>query len=332
MIGGRMGNKTILMAGVFEEGSSNVGIADAFTDLGWSVKRFHYRKVLQTIGVEGLVWGMRNLVEAFKPELTFLCKFNSVPSDFIKELTCNSMTCLWFMDSMATLRETCPEIIGHSHNVTFSVHWPGVAKSLTELNVPNCYGIVETCSEKDFYPVDPLAKYKADISFIGTRNSYRDSYINALREAGFVVKAYGDDYDEYVTGDNFNAVCSSSKAILNIGTHNDVWGYWSDRIPRTLANKVLSLNHYCPGFEDYYTNFEHMVWFSSVDECVNLAKKYVNDDKERKRISESGYNLFLQEHTCKDFVEKVLRVLNIYRKGIKETRMASDDAIQLSGH
>lgn len=324
-----MGNKTLLIVGVFEEGSSNNGIADAFSDLGWSVKRFHYRNVVDTIGIEGLVWGMRNLVEAFYPDLTFLCKFNNIPSDFLKEITQNTTTCLWFMDSITTLKETCPEIIGHCHNVSFSVHWPGVAKYLKELNIPNCYGLIETCSEKEFFPVTPEKKYKADISFIGTRNEYRDSFINALRDAGFNVKTYGDGYDEYVTGNKFNVVCSSSKAILNIGTHNDLWGYWSDRVPRSMATKTLSLNHYCPGFEDYYENFNHMVWFKTVEECVSLAKTYVGDDRERTRIANSGYEFFLNSQTCKHFVEKVL---DIYGKNNKETHAASGDAIQLVGH
>lgn len=324
-----MGNNTVLMAGVFEEGSSNTGIADAFVDLGWSVKRFHYRHVLDTIGIEGLVWGMRNLVQAFSPNLIFLCKFNNIPSDFIKELTSYTTTCLWYMDSIRTLKEVCPEILGHSHNVSFSIHWPGVARYLTELNVPNCYGIVESCSEKEFYPVKPEKKYKADISFIGTRNDYRDSFINALRKAGFAVKTYGTGYDEYVTGDKFNSVCSSSKAVLNIGTHNDLWGYWSDRIPRTMACKTMSLNHYCPGFEEEYENFKHMVWFKTVDECVSLAERYVKDEQERTRIANSGYKFFLEAHTCKAFVKKTLE---IYRKGNEETHTASGGVIQLASH
>ena len=75
--------KTVLVAGVFKEGSSNIGIADAFEYHGWNVKRLHYRSILNDIGVEGLVWGMRNVVDAFKPDLIFLCKFNGVPSDFV---------------------------------------------------------------------------------------------------------------------------------------------------------------------------------------------------------------------------------------------------------
>ena len=166
--------------------------------------------------------------------------------------------------------------------------------------------MVETCSEKEFYPVKKEKRYGADISFIGTRNDYRDSYIDALRDAGFNVRTYGNGYDEYVTGDRFNAVCSSSKAVLNIGSHNDIWGYWSDRIPRTMACKTLSLNHYCPGFEDYYEHANHMIWFQTVKECVALAEIYLRDDEERKRIAKNGYEFFLKEHTCKNFVGKVL--------------------------
>lgn len=301
--------KTVVIVGVFEEGSSNNGIAKAFEKLGFIVKRIPYRKLINTLGVDLASTAVINVAQAFTPDFMLFCKCNGLPSDILKECKeYSKKTCLWYMDSMYTLRESCPEIISHCHNVDFSIHWPGVGKSLSELEIKNCYGLIESCDEKEFYPVKPNKKYVADISFIGTRNTYRDSFIDALRKEGIKVRCYGNGFDEYVTGGRFNEVCSSSKMILNIGTYNHIWGYFSDRIVRTFATKTFSLNHYVPGFEDYFENRKHMAWFNTVEECVSLAKEYLVNGEERQRVTNEGYKLFLEKHTCVHFVKDILSI------------------------
>lgn len=302
-------SKLAVIVGVFTEGSSNNGIAEAFERIGYSVKKVPYRDIAFKLGIETTAYAIVNVAAAYKPDIMFFCKFNGMSSDILLECKKYSKkTCLWYMDSMHTLRDSCPEILSHAHNVDFSVCWPGVAKEFSELGIKNCFGLIETCSEKEFYPVKPIKKYSADISFIGTRNTYRDSYIDALRKEGIKVRCYGNGFDEYVTGDKFNEVCSSSKMILNIGTYNHIPYYFSDRIVRSLSTKSFSLNHYVPGFEDYFTNRKHMAWFSDVDSCVSLAKEYLNNSEERNKIAECGYRLFLDKYTCVHFVEDILSI------------------------
>ena len=50
-----------------------------------------------------------------------------------------------------------------------------------------------------------------------------------------------------------------------------------------------------------------MIWFNWVDECVALAKEYINDEEKRYTIAEQGYVTFLENYTCKHFVEQVLK-------------------------
>jgi spore maturation protein CgeB len=303
--------KTVVIVGVFTPGSSNNGISRAFSTLGWQVKHIPYRELLSSIGGEAASWGIRNVAEVFKPDLMLFCKFSGFSSDLVAECSKYAKkTCLWFMDSIDVLRGSCPEVLGHCHNTSFSIHWPGVARELSEnMNIPNCYGLVEGCDEKEFYPVNPVNKYEADVSFIGTKN-HRDEYIQALRDVGLVVKCYGNGYGGVVSGEEFNTVCSSSKMVLNVQTYPGLEEYFGDRIVRTLATGTLSLTLYVPGMERHFKNRKHLVWFNDVNECVEGARYYNNLDGERGRIAKEGYELFLRKYTCLEFVKNLLNIAN----------------------
>ena len=306
--------KKVVIVGVFTPGSSNNGIARAFEQLGWEVKRVPYRELAQTVGFDSACWGIVSCAEAFKPDLMLFCKFNQFPPDVITE--CGKFankTCLWFMDSWDIAKEQCPEVISHCKRASFSIHWPGVADEFTKAGVENCFGLVEGCDESEFKPTEPVDKYKTDISFIGSKN-HREEYVQALRDAGFEVRCYGNGYDQYVTGDDFNAVCSSSKAVLNIPTYVGAREYYGDRIVRTLATKTLSLTHYVPGMENHFNNYEHLVWFEGPEQCVEVAKKCIDN----KEIAEQGYKLFLEKYTCVEFVKSLLFVSGIEEKKPKE--------------
>lgn len=297
-------SKIVVIVGVFSPGSSNNGVARAFEQLGWDVKRVPYRDLADTIGIEAASWGVLSVAEAFKPDLMLFCKFNQFLPAVVEE--CGKFakkTCLWFMDSFDIAQDNCPEVIEHAKVTSFSICWPGVSDEFTKVGVENCFGLAEGCDETEFYPVQPEEKYRTDISFIGTKN-HRHEYVEALIDAGFQVKCYGNGYDSYVAGDEFNKVCSSSKAVLNIQTYPGIRWYLGDRVVRTLATKTLSLNMYVPGIEDYFEFGRHLVWFKDKEECVEIAKKYIEDSQ----IAENGYQLFLEKYTCLEFTKELLKL------------------------
>ena len=296
--------KTAVVVGVFSKGSSNNGIVRALKQLGYVVKKVPYRDVANVVGVDGASWGVVSVAEVYKPDIMIFCKFNGFDPLIVAECSgLASKTCLWFMDSFNITIES-PEIIEHARNASFSICWPGVADEFTKLGVENCYGLVEGCDETEFYPTKPVKEFKADISFIGTKN-HRHEYVEVLKGAGFNVKCYGNGYDSYVAGDDFNKVCSSSKAVLNIPTHVGEREYFGDRIVRTLATKTLSITQYVPGLERYFEHGKNLVWFfSSPEECVEVVRDHLHN----KEISKEGYKLFLEKYTCLDFVKQMLDI------------------------
>lgn len=300
--------KVVVIVGVFDEGSSNNGVARAFEQLGWDVKRVPYRELASAVGVDYASWGILNVVEVFKPNLVLFCKFNGFPSEVISKCTEKSKTCLWFMDSFNIIREQCPEIISHCHAASFSIMWPGVKSEFDKLNVPNVHGLVEGVSEEEFCPVKKENKYQSDVVFIGSKN-WRHEYIEALEDAKFKVLTFGNGYNTVITGDKFNTVCSSAKFVLNVPTYpSKEKGYFGDRINRTLATGAASLTYYLLGLEDYYENGKHLVWFNGKEDFIEVVKD--NIDKTDK-IGSMGRKLFLSTHTCKGFVEKLLTFGNL---------------------
>lgn len=294
--------KTVVIVGVFTEGSSNNGVASAFERIGWRVVRLPYREMAASIGGEAASYSIIGTVKSLVPDLVLFCKFNAFSSEVIRVCSEVTKTCLWFMDSFGIAKMN-PEIISHCHRASFSVHWPPVAKELTKLNIPNCYGLVEGCDETEYHPVASVPRYKADISFIGTKN-WRHMYVEALENAGFTVKTYGDGYRSSVFGDDFNKVCCSSKAVLNIPTYPGPAEYFSDRLIKTMATGSVSLTLFVDGLDKYFSNGSDILWFNDVDECVSVFSNNIDNVSD---IGSKARETVVNNHTDVHFVKKLLQ-------------------------
>jgi len=82
------------------------------------------------------------------------------------------------------------------------------------------------------------------------------------------------------------------------------------RMWRGIASARMLLMEYVPGMEEDFENHEHMVWFRTIEEGIDLIRYYLNNDDERERIAKSGYQLILDNHTCDhrlDEFEQIVR-------------------------
>lgn len=70
------------------------------------------------------------------------------------------------------------------------------------------------------------------------------------------------------------------------------------RMWRGIASGRMLLMEYVPGMEEDFENHEHLVWFRTIDEGIDLIRYYLDNDVERERIAKSGYDLILEKHTC----------------------------------
>jgi len=181
-------NKSICLVGVFKKGSTNVPMAKSFTKHGFFVIPVNYRTIITTYGMEFFNQFMHHVMIKYEPYLTLFSKCNGVDPEIVSMCNKYSKTWLFFMDAKPILAAN-PEIIQHIKNSDISsctasdmVEW------FRSQGVKNCHHIVQGIDPDVFKPVEPEDKYKADISFLGTRTPERDKFKKALEDAGFNVK------------------------------------------------------------------------------------------------------------------------------------------------
>ena len=61
-----------------------------------------------------------------------------------------------------------------------------------------------------------------------------------------------------------------------------------------MATGTLTLSKYIPGMEEYFINHKHLVWFDTIEECMDMIKFYLENDNEREKIGINGAKILLE--------------------------------------
>lgn len=110
----------------------------------------------------------------------------------------------------------------------------------------------------------------------------------------------------YTDLDEFAETVSAARICLAYNT-GKVDGYTSwRRVFTTLASGGFLLIHYFPGLEQFFENGEHLAWFETFEEAVELARHYLPLDEERRRIGMAGRERAKERHTWDIRVRSVL--------------------------
>ena len=102
-------------------------------------------------------------------------------------------------------------------------------------------------------------------------------------------------------------VFSKSKINLNITMRGIQTGI-PQRVWDVLGCGGFLLTDYQQELEEYFVNGEDLVWFSSPEECGELAYYYLNHDNERRSIAQKGYEKVREHHTYDFRVAEMLKI------------------------
>lgn len=161
-------------------------------------------------------------------------------------------------------------------------------------------GVSEIGFSANNYKQFPLSKYRYDIAH------------TLKREFGSNCGLYGNGWDIQAVDTNSDQIIQS--VILNytkiaVSCSNfDHDRYISDRTLRIMGAGTFCLHHYFEGCETLYTDKEHLVYFRSIPEMMELAKYYLENHKERERIARNGYELTHRLYTWDCFIQNILRL------------------------
>lgn len=300
-----MNNKIFLVGVLNKEWSTNVSQARAFKRAGYEVVPINYRSIIERRGYKFFEKMLVETVEKHKPFLVFFSKCNGISPDLVSACRQYSITWLWNMDSIQTIKQ-CPEVLEHARRAHFSsCTGDGTTEWFREQGVKNCITIFDGLDQDVFKPMKPEKEYEADISFIGSKTEDRDKAKKYLEEAGLKVKFYGPGYGESKLSEEFAKVCSSSRMMLSMNTYNDIPRYFSNRLLRYMGCGSYIL-HYDPTKTLKEVFSEDVIYFSDLE---YLKKVSVPSAEEAKEKGDKARQYALDNYTWDNTIQTVLKTI-----------------------
>jgi len=148
-----------------------------------------------------------------------------------------------------------------------------------------------------------------DVSFVGQRYGEREKYINALRKAGIEVQVFGWGWPNSYRLNQFEMVevLNRSKIVLNFAdaSRSGIKQIKARPFEATACGACL-LTEYSEGIEEFFQPGSEVVCFRTLEEMVDKAKYYLNQEEERREIARTGEARSVRDHDIKARLQKIL--------------------------
>jgi hypothetical protein len=150
-----------------------------------------------------------------------------------------------------------------------------------------------------FHPMPEFPKIY-DVSFIGARYGIRGKIIQALRNAGISVSAYGSEWEGgRLPIQDVPRLFAQSKIILGIGTIGHCSDFYALKLRDFDAPMSGSfyLTHDNPDLHTLFTTGKEIETYQSIEDCIAKVRYYLAHDTEREAIAYAGRQRAISEHT-----------------------------------
>jgi spore maturation protein CgeB len=173
-------------------------------------------------------------------------------------------------------------------------------------------------------------KYNCDISTYGNPHNFRSYFFSQLLEYNYKIKIWGHQppfwqknekvnrlyKGEYLVNEEKAKSVLASKINLNTLVPGGIYGL-NARAFEIAGIGGFQLIHWRPGLADLFDDGKELVSFKNFNELLDKIKYYMNNDKERLRIAESGQRKAYSEHTFSLRLDLILETVFGNAKGFK---------------
>lgn len=294
--------KTLIL-GATRHLENGLSMVNGLRNLNIESGYFGYRNFLEKYNQDALKKKIFSLLEIHKPEWIF-CQYQHTPFippkwfEEIRQSFPNSKISLMSVDMRNTL-DDITITAGKHVDVCFQ---KGRQEQYIKRGL-NCHILQEGYSDLLFYKKNTEKKLNAvfaggfypSAQFPATKE--RVNTLSYLCKNFNHIKIFGSGWERffklpvfggYVNLPQINDIYNSSKIVLNINHYNNIEHYWSIRMIEGMASGSMMLTRYVPGLENYFKNFEDLVWFYSLSDCVYLLEYFIKNNEEREKIAKQG--------------------------------------------
>ena len=255
----------------------------------------------------------------FKPDFVLLSKCHGLTVDTVAQIIEGRDNAMWYHDAQ-WYRSTYRPDIAHIVKVgklakTFFVS--GFEREWAALGLRAKF--LPSCADARIKPVPTDKRFASDVVFIGT--GYDSARANFLLKIArrFDLRVWGRGWGEWrqslnwagrpVEGNEFAAVCSSSKIVLGVNPARytaDSGNTTSDRTWMVILAGGFLLGQGTPELKQMLREGDHCAWYSDVDSCIAQIAYYLDKPEQRERIRREGQGFVRQHHTFDQRIHNLL--------------------------
>jgi hypothetical protein len=163
----------------------------------------------------------------------------------------------------------------------------------------NAHWFNSWCDEEIFYPDDRETTLGVVTTMFGHRGGLEDAMTRSLGEKytkrnGLKDKENGEFYRD-------------GKIVFQQSRFGEI----TRRIFEGMGSRKLVFANYLhpdTGIYELFRQREDIIYYGSDEECVELLNYFLENEEERERIANNGYNKIIEHHTAKKRTEKVLEL------------------------
>ncbi len=162
-----------------------------------------------------------------------------------------------------------------------------------------------------FYPMPQLPK-SHDVSFVGGCYGIRKEIVNAIRQAGIQVTAFGDGWERgRIATADVPALFAQSKIVLGVGTIGHCRDFYALKLRDFDApmSGSLYLTHDNPDLHSLFEVGREIATYRDVADCVEKVRHYLDHDAERESIAGAGGARAARDHTWDKRFSDVMRTI-----------------------
>ncbi len=299
----------ILLIGHRNPWRMEAAVQRALQRAGHETLLFDDRRTKQRVGRLATQFLALRAARRFHPDFVFLSKCLALDLETVEKIIRGVPNAMWYHDPQ-WFRDTQREDVGHIAAVgrmsdVFFV--TGYEAEWKDLGLPARF--LPAAGDRDIRPGEATPEHASDVSFIGT--GYDPERANFLIELNrhVSVRVYGPGWDEWrtqlnwnggpVEGSEFSSVCTSSAIMLGVNPARaaNATTYASDRMWMVILAGGFYLGARTPGVDRMLLDGVHCVWYSSIEECVELTRRYLSDRAARERVRAAGEAHVRAHHT-----------------------------------
>lgn len=255
------------------------------------------------------------LLKVYRPGLIITRAYRKIPESTIltaKHAAPDVPIVCWYVALTAQIN---PDVLAFAKHADWFVSTAGGENLQRYHNagVKRCAFMPNLCDTdlEHQYHTDP--KWHSEVLFTGTishskltdQDQLRIEIINALRKKNLITTWGGKGKPKIYGMDYLHAICGS-KIVLSINVYNDVRFYHSDRLINSIGCGAFVLAKHVPDSEILFQDKQHLRYFDTTQQCLELVDYYLAHEKERKETANRGMQHAHNVFNCKNIAQDVI--------------------------